>query len=392
MASDSAADETVSTRSLHDRARLALLAAVVLLAAFVVARSGSSADASSTVTAGATGEVSILADDLVTAVGSLKGAKSAVGGTGASNVVLVTATVEGVPRDEVATWVATAVVPLTARISAAGVGHVIVFVSSVGDETYVRSVSVPGSTAANPDTYLVTPGFAQTSSEGAGRITTANTSTTTATATSSTNPTAGTETTAKPTATTAAAATTAKPATTTAPTAAAPDGSLLSDQGAWSGLAGQWRFDGDAYLQKDATGFDYITQYSTLPPASFTFSAKITAESGPVSGGLIINQPKIGKRDGATMIDITDEGSYVRWGHYNPAGGAYVFDGGVELASPVDGVAGVTLAVAIKDDQGTVLLDGRQVGTFTPASDTGFVGLVTSEASLRFRDVVLGTS
>jgi hypothetical protein len=111
-------------------------------------------------------------------------------------------------------------------------------------------------------------------------------------------------------------------------------------------------------------------------------------DGGDLNAGFVIFQPKKGRRNGATLIDLTDKGGYVRWGHYDN-GGVYVFEGGNRLTAPVNGASGVTLKVMVKDAIVRIYLDDKQVGEFATTKSGGTVGIVTSVAKVAFDDVAL---
>jgi hypothetical protein len=159
----------------------------------------------------------------------------------------------------------------------------------------------------------------------------------------------------------------------------------------WTPLSGQWKFADGTYQQLDNSGFDFISQFHATPQPNFTVSCKLSALSGELNAGLILFQKKLGSRANATVIDITEKGSYVRWGHYD-RGGVYIFDGGAKLEAPIDPKKGVVLKAVTKSGTVAVFLDGKSLGEFTPFSVDGSVGLVSSLAQVAFDDFVLAAA
>jgi hypothetical protein len=191
-------------------------------------------------------------------------------------------------------------------------------------------------------------------------------------------------------------ATTADDTTATVPsdgattTVAAAGGSLQDDfsgdSSQWKPLSGTWQITDGVYQQVDASGFDLISRFTGAVPASYTLEVRLRATSGPLHAGVIVGQPTPGTREGATMIDLTDNGTYLRWGRYAASGGAYEFVGGAALPEPLDPTQWHTLRVVVKGDTTVVFVDDVQIGDAGPIG-AGSVGLVTSQAAVDFDDV-----
>jgi hypothetical protein len=403
--------------SRSDRVRRLLMAAVIVAAGVVVL--GKRAGGSPGVTSPG-GDV--LAADLVASARSTKGVDSASGGYVPGVGLVVTISAKDVPRATVTDWVAALSTPLAARLAALptdDTDDVVVLVETTGADPFGRSLRAPLRQATLATSYRVAV------AGGGSALETASTTATTAkapaaggTATAAAAGGAGTAgatpqvagtpapaiastvattaTTAASTATTAAStATTAASTATTAAGAAAAAGAgavitddFTADSGKWKALAGTWRQANGSYNQTDASGFDYITQWAVTVPSDFAYQAtlKASTSAGAVTGGLILHQPTQGSRKLATVVDITDAGTYIRWGHYDDTG-AYVFDGGAKLATAIPAGGSTVVKIEERAGKATVFLDGKQVGTFAPSTKGGGVGLLTSQAALNFDDV-----
>ena len=157
---------------------------------------------------------------------------------------------------------------------------------------------------------------------------------------------------------------------------------------AWTPLSGQWRVADGTYQQLDNSGYDYISQFAVPVPAKFEVSAKFKAPTGDLSAGFLLFQPKKGTRSGAELVDLTDKGRYVRWGHYDQ-GGVYIFDGGNRLAVPVDPVVGMVFKVTYANGTARVYINDKQVGEFAPSVASGSVGIVSSVSTISVDDFLV---
>ena len=54
--------------------------------------------------------------------------------------------------------------------------------------------------------------------------------------------------------------------------------------------------------------------------------------SSAVNGGLIVGQPALGSRKGATIVDLASK-DYIRWGSYDASSSTYKFTGGAALGA-----------------------------------------------------------
>lgn len=159
-----------------------------------------------------------------------------------------------------------------------------------------------------------------------------------------------------------------------------------SDASAWDALSGSWSIVDGEYHQIDGGGYDLISQLRVDPPERYRVSVTLRPLGGELAGGLILGQPLPAERAGATIVDFTDGGGFLRWGKYDNATGQYQYVGGVAMSDDFDPAASHELTVEVRDERTMVTVDGVEVGSFDPLP-FGRLGLVTSRASIAFDDV-----
>jgi hypothetical protein len=153
----------------------------------------------------------------------------------------------------------------------------------------------------------------------------------------------------------------------------------------WTPISGQWKFLSGSYQQIDNSGFDFISQYADILPTNFSASIKLAAIEGDLNGGLLLFQQAPGKRNEATIVDLTSSSTYLRWGHFD-LGGVYVFDGGAKISAPLDQAAGVVLKIEVRGTSAVVFLNDARIGEFIPTKKGGTAGLISSQAKIKFDD------
>jgi hypothetical protein len=156
----------------------------------------------------------------------------------------------------------------------------------------------------------------------------------------------------------------------------------------WTPMSGQWKFLDGSYQQIDNSGFDFISQYADILPTDFSVSIKLAAIEGDINGGLLLFQQKPGRRNEATIVDLTSSSTYLRWGHYD-VGGVYVFDGGAKISALVDQATGVVLKIEVRGNTAVVFLNSARIGEFIPTMQGGTAGLISSQAKLKFDDFTI---
>lgn len=182
----------------------------------------------------------------------------------------------------------------------------------------------------------------------------------------------------------------AAPATADSPTGASYTNDFEVDALGWASMTGSWTLADGKYVQADATGYDFISQYGALPPTEFSMSVEMTAIGGDFGGGIVVGQPLLGSRRSATLIDFTNSGMFLRWGLYNPDTGAHEYQGGLAMPDGFDPTLPHTLTVEARAARTMVIVDGDRIADF-PAVAPGYVGLATSVASIAFDNVEIAS-
>ena len=109
-------------------------------------------------------------------------------------------------------------------------------------------------------------------------------------------------------------------------------------------------------------------------------------DGAPINAGVVLAQANPATREGAVVIDITDNGGYIRWGKYAAVGGAYEFIGGAALPALLDPAQWHTLRVIVKGETTIVYVDDEQIGD-AGLVGAGGVGLVVSQSTVEFDDL-----
>ena len=177
---------------------------------------------------------------------------------------------------------------------------------------------------------------------------------------------------------------------TSSPAGTAGDAAIFSDDfetdaGGWEPVTGTWEVDGGYYTQTDAGGFDLISLADVSPEGPLSVEVKMRALGDRLGGGIILGHSEGSDRSGAYIVDFTDGGTFLRWGQYSAAGGAYGYVGGLDVGTaPAEWH---TLRVEVNADATLIYVDDEFVGSFGPVPDGRF-GLVTSESAVEFDEFV----
>lgn len=154
----------------------------------------------------------------------------------------------------------------------------------------------------------------------------------------------------------------------------------------WSPMSGQWAIEDGRYVQNDAGGYDFIAQYNQLPPAEFSISVEMTPLAGDFGGGILIGQPVLGSRRGATLIDFTNAGMFLRWGVYDADSGQHAYQGGLAMPDGFDPQVDHELTIEARASRTMVIVDGAPIADFAAVAP-GHVGLATSVSAVAFDNV-----
>ena len=298
---------------------------------------------------------------------------SAAGGYLPGTGIVLQLQLDGVPRARLDHWLTDVMRARAARLSHLPGGEGVTWSVTAGSPApWGRLVRVPRQHVLAPTYWRESAGLAPiVDGTGAAPVPTAQATPSTPvepSATSPTSPPAATDTTTP--------AATGPAASTAAGTGA------FADPATWKPLTGTWAATGANYQQTDQSGFDFIAQYVPAVPATYTVSVKIRATSATLGAGLLLGQPQLGTRNGATLIDVSG-GSYLRWGAYDATNGTYAFAGGTTLPGKVAKGEWHTLSVTVAADGTKISWDGQEIGQADPVP-AGHLGLVTSVCSADF--------
>ncbi len=142
------------------------------------------------------------------------------------------------------------------------------------------------------------------------------------------------------------------------------------------------------YSQLDANGYDLISMFYVEAGPFYDISIRFRQLEGEQGAGLVFHAPNINSRADAQVIDIAEQGSFLRWGHYANDGN-YVFDGGTALGTPIADNQWHTLHLAVQGNTTFIYIDDQEIAQVENLNTGGYMGLLTSLARIDFDDVVL---
>ncbi len=423
------------------KARRILLAAVFTLGMGVIGMKALGAASSAKLGSGASISspgATLLTEDLVRLLSDTPNATSVAGSYVPGVGLVISLSVDTVAADAISLWWSTTVAPIAPRFAAELPNdRIVVLIQSAGSGGFSRTIVLPTGSIADVAGYRLASAVFKDPNPASSNTATTDTSTATANANTSANPAtfntqtlesaASFATPSESAATTPLAPTQSTPnlptETVLTPTPSPPDAlkvpvptsvalAIAAPGGAeptsatrtalstdvlegfdkasskWTPMSGQWKFLGGSYQQIDNSGFDFISQYTDILPTDFSVSIKLAAIEGDMNGGLLLFQQALGKRNEATIVDLTSSSQYLRWGHYD-LGGVYVFDGGAKISALVDQAKGVLLRIEVRGNTAVVFLNDTRIGEFTPTKKGGTAGLISSQAKIRFDDFTI---
>ena len=372
--------------------RTLVIVALLAVAGIVATRgtgTGGGTKAATVATGVSDGELMVIASDITVAIQQDAATTNASSAYVRESGVVLMVTTSGLLPSELSAWLDSLVTPFAERLAGLPEGEGVLVAMHFSDAPgFDRLVRLEAAGITDPASWVTVPitgGLPESlvtngASDGA---------------------TAATVAAQEPTQSTAAAndgAPTTDPAeeapTTTA--AAGAEGGVAGDvvsedfadgDGQWKSIAGTWAVVDGVYQQSDGLGFDLITRLDKTIPAAYQYEVRMRGIGGaPLNAGVILAQANPGTREGAVVIDLTDNGGYVRWGKYAAVGGAYEFVGGAALATPLDPAEWHTLKVIVKGETTIVYVDDEQIGD-AGLVGAGGVGLVVSQSTVEFDDV-----
>ncbi len=163
----------------------------------------------------------------------------------------------------------------------------------------------------------------------------------------------------------------------------------LSDQG-WVVINGDWRFQNGNFVQLLTNGYDLTTIYTKTSVKNFSYQVGLTHQQGS-GAGLLFNLPYNDRLTGGSMVRYSDKrDNAIIWGYFDNSG-VYKNLGYAEVNHA--GTDHHTLRVISGELSYSIYLDDRLVVQGVPfpsKSNAGYIGLLTSVASVIYDEVSLG--
>ncbi len=155
----------------------------------------------------------------------------------------------------------------------------------------------------------------------------------------------------------------------------------------WQVLSGTWQIVEGAYQQTDLNGSD-LGSVTPFTSDSFTMTVRLKRIAGDIGAGLYFNMDKRDSKARSQMINYTQVGKAIQWGHFDD-GGNFVFEGSAPVPDGNDG-AWHTIGVRVKAGAAAFSLDGKEIATAVKlAYAGGYVGLLSSHSRVAFDDVTI---
>ncbi len=170
------------------------------------------------------------------------------------------------------------------------------------------------------------------------------------------------------------------------------DGSGASD---FAVLSGEWALKAGSFAQVESCDFDATVLLRSFNVDHFRWEATFQSTDGSNQGGLLINQSSTITRSGATLVDLADGGSIVRWGQYDDAG-YYRFIGSQPIKTPAAGQS-IAMSLEVRGAKVSIEIDGEPVASFSTdmvggmvgGIVGGMVGLVATQSQIAFTGAAL---
>ena len=157
------------------------------------------------------------------------------------------------------------------------------------------------------------------------------------------------------------------------------------DTKGWQVLSGTWQSIETTYQQTSLSGSD-LGSVSLFQGDHYSATVRLKRLDGDMGGGLYFNMAQRDKKSRSQMINYTQGGKALQWGHFDE-GGNFVFEGSAPVPDGNDG-AWHTLGVLVSGGKATFTLDGKEIkkdAKLTYAA--GYVGLLASNSKVAFDDV-----
>ncbi len=156
----------------------------------------------------------------------------------------------------------------------------------------------------------------------------------------------------------------------------------------WIPFAGKWQYEPNAFVQTDASGFDFGAGSAASYNVPLRLSVTFTQRQG-VGGGVLFNMPQADSKNGAYMVRYMDPNQLV-WGSFD-ASGTFNGQGNQQVAAP--GMGAHTLVITIGANSYDIVLDGTAIASgIALSSSGGHIGLTASQSVVAFSSVEVETA
>jgi hypothetical protein len=183
----------------------------------------------------------------------------------------------------------------------------------------------------------------------------------------------------------AGAASAPQPSATPAALTSFGDDFADGDTKGWQVLSGTWQNIDGTYQQTSGSGSD-LGSVSPFHGDYFSATVRLKWLDGDMGAGLYFDLAERDKKNRSQMINYTQRGKVLQWGHFDE-GGNFVFEGSAPVPDGSDGKWHV-LNLRVKAGKATFVLDSTEIARDVSLTYTsGFVGLLASNSKVAFDDV-----
>lgn len=154
----------------------------------------------------------------------------------------------------------------------------------------------------------------------------------------------------------------------------------------WLMLGGDWRTEGEVFVQAMPEGYDHNAINTTPQPAGRAYTVTVTHTAGR-GAGVLFNMVSTEAIAGSHMVRFDSTAPALMWGYFD-AEGAFIGQGAADLLDP--GTTPQTLSVTTTAATYSISLNGAQVVEGVPLNTTeGYFGLTASTAAARFEGLTI---
>lgn len=152
----------------------------------------------------------------------------------------------------------------------------------------------------------------------------------------------------------------------------------------WMPFSGQWVFEDDKLIQKDATGYDFSAGYRQELAGNYLLRATFIHLEGQ-GGGVLFNLPRFDSKNGGHMVRYVDDADFLSWGYFDETG---QFTGQGSAPVPAPGTTTHIVEIAVTDTTYSISVDGELIALDIPLMSTsGHIGLTAARSVVAFENV-----